>query len=291
MGSESFYFDEKPLREARVGDFWIDETPVTNAEFARFVEDTGYVTFAEIPPSLADYPGMPPEMARAGSAVFMETSTPVDLQGELVWWHFIFGADWRHPRGPGSDWRNIPGHPVTHVILADAEAYAAWAGKGLPTEAEWEYAALGGQPGAAYAWGDEFEPNGRPMAKTFQGSFPHHNTAPEGLKYTAPVRSYPANHYGLFDMIGNVWEWTTDWYTASPSGTTPSCCGNFKHRAGGADESYDPRSPIAVPRRVLKGGSHLCAPNHCQRYRPAARWAQPVDTSTSHIGFRCIVRR
>ena len=290
MGSEAFYPDEAPLRQAQTGDFWIDETPVTNAQFARFVDATGYRTFAEIPPDPRDYPGLPPEMAQAGSAVFVEPDGPVDPAGDLVWWQFVFGANWRHPRGPGSDWRDLPDHPVTHIVLTDAEAYAGWAGKSLPTEAEWEYAAWGGHANQPYAWGQAFEPDGVPMAKTFQGTFPHLNTAPEGLKYTAPVRSYPANGYGLYDMIGNVWEWTTDWYAFMPAGKTPSCCGAFKHRTAAAEDSIAPGSPVAISRKVLKGGSHLCAPNHCQRYRPAARWAQPIDTSTSHIGFRCIVR-
>lgn len=294
MGSDDFYPDERPRRPATVGDFWIDETPVTNDQFARFVAETGYTTFAEIPPDPRDYPGMTPEMARAGSSVFTPPAAPVEgllseLEGPPPWWAYAFGADWRHPLGPGTDLERRGDHPVVHIVAADAEAYATWAGKALPTEAEWEYAARGGLKDAAYAWGDALEPEGRPMAKVWQGEFPWRNDAPEGLERTAPVRSYPANGFGLHDMIGNVWEWTSDWYASEPVTASPCCGGGARAAMTG---SCDPRSPIAgIPRRVLKGGSHLCAPNYCQRYRPAARWAQPVDTSTSHVGFRCIVRR
>ncbi len=270
MGSDDFYPDERPRREVSVGDFHIDETPVTNAQFARFVAETGYVTFAEIPP---DDPDLSRDLRRPGSAVFVEPAGPVDLDDASQWWRHVFDADWRRPRGLGSRFDLIPDHPVVHVTPADAQAYADWAGKALPSEAEWEYAARGGA-GTAYAWGDDFEPDGRRMAKTFQGVFPHDNAAPEGLKYTAPVRAFPPNGFGLYDMIGNVWEWTTDAYGAAAPGV-PACCGPSGRRA---------------PRQVVKGGSHLCAPSHCRRYRPAARWPQAVDTPTSHIGFRCIVR-
>jgi sulfatase modifying factor 1 len=295
MGSEDFYADERPVRPAEVGDFWIDETPVTNAQFARFVAATGHVTFAETAPDPRDYPGMAPEMARAGSSVFTPPDAPIPggpsaVEGTPPWWRYTFGADWRHPLGPDSSVEGLGDHPVVHIVPADAEAYVAWAGKTLPNEAEWEYAARGGLADAtAYAWGDEFEPDGRPMAKTWQGEFPHRNDAPPGLERTAPVRSYPANAFGLHDMIGNVWEWTADWYADAPVAASPCCGGSARAAMAG---SCDPRSPVAgIPRRVLKGGSHLCAPTYCQRYRPAARWAQPVDTSTSHVGFRCIVRR
>ncbi|MGA9658632.1 MAG: formylglycine-generating enzyme family protein [Asticcacaulis sp.] len=290
MGCEDFYPDEKPLRRATVGDFWMDETPVTNAQFAQFVEATGYVTFAELPPNPADYPGMPPEMVKPGSAVFVGTPGPVDLTGGPIWWDYVFGADWRHPRGPDSSYLDVLDHPVVHIVHADAAAYAKWAGKSLPSEAEWEYASRGGTT-TPYVWGEELELDGQQMAKTFQGVFPYQNDAPEGLKFTAPVRSYPANAYGLYDMIGNVWEWTEDWYTGNPGANAPSCCGVPKYKAVSREESLDPRSATPIPRMVLKGGSHLCAPNHCQRYRPAARWAQFIDTSTSHLGFRCIARR
>ena len=281
MGAEGFYEDEGPVRTVRVGDVWIDEAPVTNAQFARFVEATGHVTFAEYPPDPADYPGMPPEMARAGSVVFrppdQAPGAAVDAASEPSWWSFVFGAEWRHPLGADSGLAGLEDHPVVHVTAADAEAYARWAGKALPTEAEWEYAARGGLEGATYAWGEDFEPDGRSMAKTWQGEFPWRNDAPAGLERTAPVASYPANGWGLFDMIGNVWEWTADVYAGPPHPGSPCC--------GGA------RPTERIPRRVVKGGSHLCVPSYCRRYRPAARWPQPVDTSTSHVGFRCVARR
>jgi formylglycine-generating enzyme required for sulfatase activity len=295
MGSDDFYADERPVRPATVGDFWIDETPVTNAAFARFVAATGYVTFAEAPPDPRDYPGMAPEMARAGSLVFSPPGGPVDLKGQATWWRFEFGADWRRPLGRGGP-AALADHPVVHIGYPDAAAYAQWARKQLPTEAEWEYAARGGLDGAAYAWGEDFEPGGVPQAKTWQGVFPHDNRAPSGLERTAPVGAYPANGFGLYDMIGNVWEWTTDWYAqGAPAGA--SCCGKPRSEALVSEEraraeSCDSNSPVAgIPRRVAKGGSHLCAPNYCRRYRPAARWPQPIDTTTSHMGFRCVVRR
>ncbi len=290
MGSDAFYPDEAPVRAATVGDFWIDETPVTTAQFARFVDATGYVTFAEIPPDPRDYPGMDPALAQAGSLVFTPPDGPVDLKGPATWWAFVFGATWRTPLGPGGPHAE-PDHPAVHIGYPDAAAYAHWARKQLPSEAEWEYAARGGLDGAAYAWGEVLEPDGQVMAKTWQGVFPHDNQAAPGLERTAPVRSYPPNAYGLYDLIGNVWEWTTDWYAqARPSGA--SCCGQLRSEALARAQSCDPASPVAgIPRRVAKGGSHLCAPNYCQRYRPAARWPQPIDTTTSHLGFRCVVRR
>ncbi|THD58699.1 MAG: formylglycine-generating enzyme family protein [Phenylobacterium sp.] len=290
MGSDDFYVDERPVRPVTVGDFWIDETPVTNAAFARFVETTGYVTFAEVAPDPRDYPGMAPEMARAGSLVFIPPDGPVDLKGPATWWGFVFGACWRRPlglKGPEA----LPDHPAVHIAHADAAAYARWARKQLPSEAEWEYAARGGLEGAAYAWGEAMEPDGRIMAKTWQGVFPHDNRAAPGLERTSPVGSFPPNGFGLHDMIGNVWEWTDDWYAAQPT-SGAACCGKPRSEVLAREQSCDPASPVAgIPRRVAKGGSHLCAPNYCQRYRPAARWPQPIDTTTSHLGFRCVVRR
>jgi len=289
MGSEDFYPEEAPVRDAAVGDFWIDETPVTNRQFARFVAETGYQTLAERPPSPELYPGLLPEMLRPGSSVFNppDRREAVGYGGRSApeWWGYVFGADWRHPLGPDSSLDDREEHPVVHVVAEDAEAYAAWAGKSLPTEAEWEYAARGGLDGAAYAWGDTFEPEGVSLAKTWRGEFPYDNQHPAGLERTAPVRSYPANGFGLFDMIGNVWEWTADWYGPAQPAASP-CCSAARLQA-----SIDPGSPVPIPRRVLKGGSHLCAPTYCRRYRPAARWPPPNDTSTSHNGFRRIPRR
>lgn len=279
MGSDDFYPEEAPRRTAAVAGFWIDETPVTNRAFRRFVEATGYRSFAEFSPDPADYPGMPPDMAQAGSIVFTPPGGPVDLSGAPSWWSFVFGACWHAPLGPGSSIDGLDDHPVVHIAASDAEAYAAWAGKSLPTEAEWEYAARGGLERATYAWGNEREPGGRVMAKTWQGVFPHDNRAPAGLERTSPVRSYPANGYGLHDMIGNVWEWTCDAFGPERQDCGAKCCGGSRSSAG--SEGF------AI--RVTKGGSHLCAPNYCQRYRPAARWPQTVDTSTSHLGFRCVV--
>ncbi|MDV3457856.1 formylglycine-generating enzyme family protein [Sphingomonas sp. HF-S4] len=293
MGSELFYPEERPLRRVRVEDFWIDETPVTNRQFAEFVEATGYRTFVEIAPDPRDYPGLAPEAAMAGSLVFQRTATPVPLDDFGQWWAFVAGADWRHPTGPESD--ADPDHPVVHVAFADAEAYAAWAGKALPTEAEFEFAARGGREGAEYAWGDELAPGGATLANYWQGLFPFANQRADGGYRTTPVGSYPANGYGLHDMIGNVWEWTRDWYSVPKSvrparGKSP-CCAIPDPRGGNLRGSVDPAQPgVPLGRKVLKGGSHLCAANYCQRYRPAARHAQSIDSATSHIGFRCVVR-
>lgn len=286
LGSDDFYPDERPVRRVRVAPFRIDETPVTNAQFAAFVAATGHVTAAETAPDPADYPGMPPEMANAGSIVFVGSEARVPLGGAPTWWEFVFGASWRAPLGPGSDLTGLGDHPVVHVAAADAEAYARWAGKALPTEAEWEAAARGGLVGAPYAWGTEFAPGGRKMANVWEGDFPWRNAAPPERQRTSAVGSHPANGYGLFDMIGNVWEWTADWHRSERRDHGPACCGGD---AAARAASGDPHAPH-IPRRVTKGGSHLCAPEYCLRYRPAARWPQAVDTSTSHLGFRCVVR-
>jgi len=293
MGSERFYPEERPVRRVRVDPFWIDETPVTNAQFARFVEATGYTTFAETAPDPAAYPGMPPEMAKPGSLVFTPTTGPVNLGDPTQWWSFCFGADWRHPSGPDSSIEGLADHPVVHVAYQDAEAYAAWAGKGLPTEAEWEYAARGGLEGADYAWGDELAPQGTMLANYWQGAFPYENQLLDGWLRTSPVRSYPPNGFGLYDVCGNVWEWTRDWYAEPRAGTKGKspCCVADNPRGPRREESFDPGAPeLRIPRKVMKGGSHLCAADYCQRYRPAARHPEPIDTSTSHVGFRCVVR-
>jgi len=293
MGSDRFYPEEAPVRRVQVDGFWIDEAPVTNRDFARFVAATGHVTLAEIAPDPKDYPGMDPASALPGSLLFQRTRGPVDLADYSQWWQFSFGTDWRHPHGPDSSLDGLDDHPVVHVAFEDAEAYAKWAGKSLPTEAEWEYAARGGLDGVDFAWGDELAPGGAMLANYWQGAFPFANTLDDGYERTSPVRTYPANGHGLFDMIGNVWEWTTDWF-AQPRierKTKGSCCVPANPRGGTKRESLDPATPdTPTPRKVLKGGSHLCAPNYCQRYRPAARHPQAVDSSTSHIGFRCIIR-
>jgi sulfatase modifying factor 1 len=292
MGSDKHYPEEAPVHRVTVDEFWMDRTPVTNRQFKEFVKATGHVTFAEIPPDPKDYPGALPHMLKAASLVFSPPNHPVDLRNFANWWSFTFGANWRRPYGKGSSIRGLDNHPVVHIAYQDAEAYAAWVGKELPTEAEWEYAARGGLDQAEFAWGGEFTPGGRHMANTWQGNFPHENMATDGCERTSPVEAFPPNDYGLFDMIGNVWEWTTDWYSTKHTGDAPkACCIPENPRGGPEAGSYDPCQPrIRIPRKVVKGGSHLCAPNYCRRYRPAARHPQPVDTSTSHIGFRCIVR-
>lgn len=296
MGSARHYPEEAPARAVRIDPFWIDETPVTNAQFARFVAETGHVTLAELPPDPRDYPGMDPAMARAGSLVFARTAGPVDLGDPSAWWDFRFDANWRRPLGPESSIDGLEDHPVVHVAYADALAYADWAGKALPTEAEWEYAARGGLDGADYAWGDELAPGGAMMANYWQGLFPFANQLLDGYERTSPVRAFPANGHGLWDMIGNVWEWTADWYAApalkGKARGKPGCCDLPRNPRGARErESYDPASPESrIGRKVLKGGSHLCAANYCQRYRPAARHPQPIDSATSHIGFRCVSR-
>jgi formylglycine-generating enzyme required for sulfatase activity len=250
------------------------------------------VTVAEIRPQAADYPGALPHMLRAGSLVFAPPNHAVDLGRWGDWWEFKFGANWRRPYGPRSSLAGLSDHPVVHIAYRDAEAYAEWAGKSLPTEAEWEFAARSGFDGAEYAWGEEFAPAGRHYANTWQGSFPHENLCLDGFERTSPVTAFPANSYGVHDMIGNVWEWTSDWYAPTHERYAPKgCCAPANPRGGSENASYDPRQPeIRIPRKVIKGGSHLCAPNYCRRYRPAARHPQPIDTSTSHVGFRCAVR-
>jgi sulfatase modifying factor 1 len=290
MGSDRHYPEEAPVHKVSVRGFWMDPRTVTNGEFARFVEATGHVTLAERPANPDDYPGAKPEMLLPSSVVFRKSAGPVDLRNHLNWWTYVPGADWRHPRGPNSSIEGLEDHPVVHVAFEDAEAYAKWAGKELPTEAEWEFAARGGLEGAIYAWGDAFMPGGKPMANTWQGEFPWQNLLEDGFEWTAPVGSFPPNGYGLYDMAGNVWQWTTDWYQHH-SQIRQTCCTLYNPRGGDLEKSLDPRTPdVRIPRRVMKGGSYLCAPNYCQRYRPAARMAQAVDTSTCHLGFRCVIR-
>ena len=292
MGSNQHYPEEAPVREVAVADFWIDQTTVTNRQFRKFVNETGHVTLAELAPEAKDYPGALPEMLKAGSLIFVRPRGPVDLRDYSQWWQFKFGANWRRPYGPRSSISGLDDHPAVHIAYRDAEAYATWAGKALPTEAEWEFAARGGLDAAEFAWGSEFTPGNKHQANTWQGEFPRQNLLVDGYERTSPVTAFPANGYGLYDMIGNVWEWTADWYAPRQDAKAQSpCCAPDHARDEGEQTSYDPRLPdIKIPRKVLKGGSHLCAPNYCRRYRPAARHAQPVDSSTSHIGFRCIIR-
>jgi formylglycine-generating enzyme required for sulfatase activity len=293
MGSDRHYPEEAPAHDVSVDGFWMDRAPVTNRDFLQFVNATGYVTQAEEKPDPRDYPGALPHMIRAGSLVFTPPKHPVDLRDWSQWWTFKLGANWRRPYGPRSSVAGRHDHPVVHIAYRDAEAYARWAGKELPTEAEWEFAARGGLDDAEFAWGDEFTPGGKHMANTWQGAFPLENLAGDGYERTSPVGAFPSNGYSLVDMIGNVWEWTSDWYaTRHQADPLKACCIPQNPRGGAREASFDPYQPeIAIPRKVLKGGSHLCAPNYCRRYRPAARHAQPVDTSTSHVGFRCVVRQ
>jgi sulfatase modifying factor 1 len=277
MGSNDFYPEERPVRRESVNGFWLDSRPVTNAAFRQFVDATGYVTFSERPPAPASYPDADPSLLVPGSLVFRKPGGPVNLRDYRAWWEYAPGADWRHPDGPDSTIAGRDDHPVVHVAYEDACAYAAWAEKALPSEAEWEFAARGGLDGAAYAWGDTAAPEGRAMANTWQGRFPWENLATDGYEGTSPVGAFSANGYGLYDMIGNVWEWTASAFAPRAGNDKKSCC--VPSAPGGH-----------AARRVVKGGSHLCAPNYCLRYRPAARQGEAVDTSTCHIGFRCVVR-
>lgn len=276
LGSDAHYPEEGPAREVTVDGFWIQRHQVTNAQFADFVEATGYRTVAERPVDPADYPGAPAENLVPGSMVFRRTAGPVDLRHLSQWWTWTPGACWNHPRGPRSSLTGRDRHPVVHIAFEDAAAYAAWAGLSLPSEAQWETAARGGLPGATYTWGEDPEKPGERRANYWHGEFPY---LPEsGYGTTQPVGSFEPNGYGLFDMAGNVWEWTTDWYTEDR--TTGPCC---------VADSYDPAQPqFTIGRKVIKGGSFLCADSYCMRYRPAARRPQMVDTGMSHIGFRCV---
>ena len=295
MGSDRFYPEERPRHTARVAAFRIDAHPVTNDLFAEFVAATGWVTVAERPLDPDDYPGADPDLLHPGGVVFRPPPGPVPLDDPSRWWAYVPGASWRAPHGPGSSIDGLGDHPVVQVAFEDAEAYAAWRGARLPTEAEWERAARGGID-AEYSWGDDPYPDDRQMANTWQGRFPWEDLGLDGHRGTSPVGSFPPNGYGLFDMAGNVWEWTIDWWSEhrpADGGSSPSddgsnladggrpCCGS------GAVESAAPGERYG--RRVIKGGSHLCAPSYCHRFRPAARQPEAIDTSTCHVGFRCVL--
>jgi formylglycine-generating enzyme required for sulfatase activity len=284
MGDERFYPEERPVHRRAVRGLWVDQHPVTNAEFRRFVRATGHLTTAEVAPTAADFPDATDEQLVPGSLVFTPPDRPVPLDDYLLWWSWVPGAQWRHPDGPGSTLHGRDRHPVVHVSHADAAAYAGWVGKALPSETEWEYAARGGLDSATYAWGDTVTVRGRIMANTWQGRFPYENLHLDGFERTSPVGAFPVNGYGLADVCGNVWEWTDSRFTPDHGSadrsrpSTPTCCA--------------PSAPISAAddRLVIKGGSHLCAPSYCLRYRPAARQGQTRDTSTSHLGFRCVLR-
>jgi formylglycine-generating enzyme len=278
MGSDAFYREERPVRRETVQGFWLDAHPVTNAQFRQFVDATGYMTLSERQPDPCAYPDADPSLLVPGSLVFRKPRGPVDLRNYRAWWEYVPGANWQHPKGTESTIDGHDDHPVVHVAYDDACAYAAWAGKALPCEAEWEFAARGGVEGATYAWGEEFAPTGRVMANTWNGRFPWENLGANGYEGTSPVSAFPPNGYGLYDMIGNVWEWTASVFAAPRAETSRTSCCTAEMPGG------------EIARRVVKGGSHLCAPNYCLRYRPAARQEQTTDTSTCHIGFRCLLR-
>jgi formylglycine-generating enzyme len=293
MGSDHHYPEEAPAHRVRVDGFFMDRHPVTNRQFSAFVADTKYRTVAEHPLDPAIFPTVPASRLAPGSMVFKKPRHIVTANDTRQWWSWKPGAYWRHPEGAGSSIATRLDHPVVHIAFEDAEAYANWAGKSLPTEAEWEFAARGGLDGAEFVWGDEFMPHDRIMANTWQGNFPSENLCLDGFEGTSPVATFPANGYGLFDMAGNVWEWTVDWFTDRHNeDAAKPCCIPANPRNGNMEASFDKNQPdVKVPRRVVKGGSFLCAPNYCRRYRPASRHAQMVDSGMSHVGFRCISRK
>ena len=296
MGTDDAQADpaERPAHLVRVNGFWIDQTEVTNAEFRRFVGATGYVTTAErpvdwnqlktqVPPGT---PRPPDEQLTPGSLVFSPPDRPVPLDDITNWWRWVPGANWKHPEGPGSSIDGKDDHPVVQVSWDDAVAYARWAGKRLPTEAEWEFASRGGLAGKKYAWGDELQPAGKNLANTWQGHFPETNTDEDGFPRTSPVKSFPANGFGLYDMIGNVWEWCSDWYR--PDTYRLDASSTVVQDPTGPEKSYDPAEPYQ-PKRVTRGGSFLCSANFCTNYRPSARRGTATDSGMSHLGFRCVL--
>lgn len=290
MGSESHYPEERPCGPASVEGFWMDETAVTNRQFGEFVAATGYVTTAEKAPDPAMYPGADPALLVPGSITFAKPRQPVDLSNPMQWWAWTPGAQWRHPWGPRSSLAGLEDHPVTQVTFEDADAYARWAGKELPTEVQWERAARGGLEGAEFAWGEELAPGGEERMNRWIGEFPwKFRPRPGGARRpgTVPVRSFEPNAFGLFEITGNAWEWTRTWYSDSHPEPARRCCAPADPLGPGVDASRDPAS--GIPRKVLKGGSFLCAENYCSRYRPAARIPESIESSTVHISFRCVV--
>ncbi len=291
MGSDDHYPEESPVHPVNVDTFQIEIAAVTNDQYAKFVEETGYITVAERPLSAEEFPHLPPENLVPGSMLFRKTSGPVDLRYLSQWWVWKHGVSWKTPYGPKSNLEGIGNHPVVHIAFEDAENYAFWAGRKLPTEAQWEKAARGGLEGKEYSWGNEKLPNGKRMCKKFEGAFPWKSRPADGYQWTAPIMTFPPNGYGLYDITGNTWEWTQDWYKAEHDSPADNpCCVPNNPRGGDIDGSYDPNQPqFHIPRKVLKGGSFLCADEYCKRYRPAARRPQMIDTGMSHIGFRCVV--
>src|SRR5271154_1158740 len=278
--------DSRPVHRVYVDAFWMDKTDVTNADFAKFVAATHYVTQAERTPKAEDFPGAPPENLVAGSVVFAPPDHPVALNDYFQWWTYVKGANWRHPNGPGSDIKGKENYPVVHVSYDDAKAYAKWAGKRLPTEAEWEFAARGGLTGKPFVWGDAFRPNNKYMANTFQGHFPNKNTDDDGFNATSPVTTFPANGYGLYDMAGNVWQWTSDWYRPDYYARL-MVAGGIARNPQGPSASYDPGEPTEK-KKAQRGGSFLCTDQYCSRYIVGTRGKGEVSTGTNHLGFRCV---
>lgn len=278
--------DSRPVHRVAVDGFWMDATEVTNAQFAKFVEATGYRTIAEIAPTKEQFPTVPEEKLVAGSVVFTPTPGPVALDNHFQWWSYVPGANWRHPEGPHSTIDGRENYPVVHIAYPDAVAYAAWAGKRLPTEAEWEFADCGGLSGKLYPWGDEFKPGGKYMANTYQGKFPVKDTGEDGFSGLALVKSFPPNSYGLYDMAGNVWEWCSDWYCPDTY-ALDSAKGGVRTNPAGPPTSFDPSEP-GVRKRVHRGGSYLCTDQYCTRYMAGTRGKGEPDTGTNHLGFRCV---
>lgn len=278
--------DSRPIHRVYVAGFFMDKTDVTNAQFAKFVQATGYVTVAEKKPSPADFPGALPENLSAGGVVFAAPGHAVALDDNYQWWSYVKGANWRHPTGPKSSIKGKENFPVVQIAYADAEAYANWAHKRLPTEAEWEFAARGGRPGALYVWGDQFRPNGKWMANTYQGHFPNTDSGDDGFIGLAPVAQYPPNQYGLYDMAGNVWQWTSDWYRPDYYSQLVQTAAVARNPRG-PDAPFDPAEP-SEKKKVHRGGSFLCTDQYCSRYMVGTRGKGEVNTGTNHLGFRCI---